>query len=338
MKRLIITPRGYVTKVNNFFRFERPFGYSSVLLCDWPFVFGCIPIPDVDENIIIDSFNWSTKNGYIEEDAMIHAAMYAYGFGEKKSIKDSILFPSCIPNLIDFPNKTIFNLSNDNFLKKFADNASTFSFPSAAKYIDSVYPIVDSIELLHQMFDAGAKIIQLRLKEYHIGDLDKLIKRACVLSLKYPSSKLFINDHWNLAIQNGAYGIHLGQDDLFLADMKAIENSGLHLGLSSHSYWEVSRAIRYKPSYIACGPIFPTKIKKMPWRIQGVQNLKYWSRVLKIPTVGIGGISLSNLHEVKKTSCSGISIISAIVQSKHPRKTFNLFESQWKKHRHEHIG
>ena len=158
-----------------------------------------------------------------------------------------------------------------------------------------------------------------------------MIQKSCKLSIKYPDSKLFINDHWQLAIDNGAFGIHLGQEDLFEADIESIKNSGSHLGLSSHSYWEVSRALRYKPSYIACGPIFQTTAKKMPWITQGLKNLRYWSRVLDVPIVGIGGINLSNLRAVKKTNCNGISIIGAIVNNKNPKESFKTLEFNWQK-------
>jgi hydroxymethylpyrimidine kinase/phosphomethylpyrimidine kinase/thiamine-phosphate diphosphorylase len=223
------------------------------------------------------------------------------------------------------------SLSIEDFRNNLSESLLTFTFPSASKYIAGVYPIVDSLELLQQMFDSGAKIIQLRLKRNIQTNLNTMVKNACKLSLNYPNSKLFINDHWELAIENDAYGVHLGQEDLLNADIKAISNSGLHLGLSTHSYWEVSRAYRYKPSYIACGPIYPTKIKKMPWKNQGIQNLKYWARVLDIPTIGIGGINFDNLQKVKSTKCSGVSIINAIINSENPIQSFKILESSWKK-------
>ena len=330
MEKIISTPRGYISHLKNICGLDLSDKNTNVLLCNWPFAFGFIPVPDVNENIFIDSFNWSIKNGFIEEDASIHAAMYSYGFCKKKNIIDSLLYPSQVPELTDLITKKFLTLPVNELEKKLSNCCTAFSFPTAKKYTNGVYPIVDTLELLHQMFDVGAKIIQLRVKKNQEKKIDQLIKKSCELSFKYPGSKLFINDHWQLAIDNGAFGVHLGQEDLFEADMKAINNSGLHLGLSSHSYWEVSRAIRYKPSYIACGPIFPTKVKKMPWVTQGVKNLKYWARVLDFPIVAIGGINLSNLHKVKKSNCTGVSIISGIVNNDDPKKSFKILESTWK--------
>lgn len=331
MQKIITTPRGYICHICNISGLEIFSKYTDVLLCNWPFVFGIIPVPHAKKNIFIDSFNWSLKSGFIEEDASIHAAMYSFGVLDKKNINDSILFPSKVPELMDLTTKQLLSFPIDKLKKNILNSCMTFSFPTAQKYVNGVYPIVDSVELLHHMFDVGAKIIQLRVKKNIQENIEQSIKKACQLSFKYPDSKLFINDHWKLAIDNGAFGIHLGQEDLLEADMTEINNSRLHLGLSSHSYWEVSRAIRYKPSYMACGPIFPTKAKKMPWATQGIQNLTYWTRVLDLPIVGIGGIGLSNLNKVKKSNCSGVSVISAISDSQDPRKSFNTLEYNWQK-------
>ena len=331
LRKLIKTPRGYLSYIRNVRGLKTLSSYTDVLFCNWPFAVGFIPVPNVNKNILIDSFNWSIDNGFIEEDASIHAAMSLLGFYEKKNILNSILFPAKVPELIDLTNKNILSLPIDKFKKNILDNYVTYSFPTAEKYVDGVYPIVNSLELLHQMFDVGAKIIQLRVKKNQFEKIDQLVQRCCKLAIKYPDSKLFINDHWQLAIDNGAFGVHLGQEDLFNAEMKSIKNSGLHLGLSSHSYWEVSRAVRYKPSYIACGPIFPTMAKMMPWITQGVQNLRYWARVLDVPTVAIGGISLSNLRTIKKSNCTGVSIIGEIVNNKDPSESFKTLEFNWKK-------
>ncbi len=72
---------------------------------------------------------------------------------------------------------------------------------------------------------------------------------------------LCINDHWRLAIELGAFGVHLGQKDLDAADVTAIEAVGLRLAVSTHCYEEVAQAHALRPSYTAIGPIFETKSK-----------------------------------------------------------------------------
>lgn len=330
MEKLINTSRGYISLVNNLPGLDSTIKNSNFLIFDWPLAIGCIPVPEVNRDILVNSFNWSLANGFIEEDALVHAAMSIFGFHENKDIRESILSPSNFPKLFDFknidPSKFAINVAKKNSIQ----NLTYFSFPSSAAYIDCIYPIVDSLELLKEMFNVGAKMVQFRVKKNFVHNIEELIKQACSISLNHPNSKLFINDHWELAIKNNAFGVHLGQEDLFNVDMKALEASGLHLGLSTHSYWEVSRAVRFQPSYIACGPIFETRAKKMPWKPQGLQNLKYWARVLDIPVVGIGGINLSNIKNIKNSKCSGVAVIDAITNCQNPNKCFNDLNAIWK--------
>ena len=301
---------------------------NSILFLDWPFASGFIEVPNVSEDVLLKGFNWSLNLGFIEEDASIHSVLYAIGCLDKKSIKNSIIFPKYFPKFV--------NLKKDRFIE-LLDNKSifniychTYSFPSSVDYIKSVYPIVNSIELLHSLFDAGVNIVQLRVKENQLANLAVFIEKACKISFSYPDSKLFINDHWHLAIENNAFGVHLGQEDINQANMQKIQSSGIHLGLSSHSYWEVSNAIKYSPSYLACGPIFPTRVKIMPWKPQGIKNLTYWSRILAFPIVAIGGINISNIRDVKASNCSGVAVIDAVVNKKDPIASFRTLDKIWK--------
>ena len=94
----------------------------------------------------------------------------------------------------------------------------------------------------------------------------------------------------------------------------------MRLGISTHSYWEVARAYALQPSYIACGPIFATQTKDMPWIPQGLDNLRYWSHVLPLPVVGIAGIHAGNIEAIAATGCAGAAVITAITQSPHPEQ------------------
>jgi hydroxymethylpyrimidine kinase/phosphomethylpyrimidine kinase/thiamine-phosphate diphosphorylase len=104
---------------------------------------------------------------------------------------------------------------------------------------------------------------------------------------------LFVNDYWQLAIELGADGVHLGQEDLGAlgeAGRRAVKQSGLALGISSHSLWELARARALAPDYVACGPVWPTTAKVMPWQTQGLDNLSWWCAVAGSPVAAIGGI------------------------------------------------
>lgn len=183
-----------------------------------------------------------------------------------------------------------------------------------------LYPIVDSIAWLEKLLPLGVKTLQLRIKNKSGSELEKEIRESIALANRH-EAKLFINDFWELAIHHGAYGVHLGQGDLKNANIEKIRRAGLHLGVSTHCYYEVARAHALSPSYIACGPIFPTTSKMMPFAPQGIEQLKRWRRTLQYPLIAIGGIDSEKLTSILDTNVNGIAMISAITQSENPIET-----------------
>jgi thiamine-phosphate diphosphorylase len=100
--------------------------------------------------------------------------------------------------------------------------------------------------------------------------------------------------------------------------MRAETQAGLRLGLSTHCYWEVCRAWALQPSYIACGPMYATQSKDMPWQPQGTHNVAYWSALLTLPLVAIGGINVERASEARKAGAAGVAVISAITAAASP--------------------
>ncbi|CCJ95118.1 Thiamin-phosphate pyrophosphorylase [Cronobacter malonaticus 681] len=130
------------------------------------------------------------------------------------------------------------------------------------------------------------------------------------------AGRLFINDYWRLAIKHQAYGVHLGQEDLETADLNAIRNAGLRLGVSTHDDMEIDVALAVRPSYIALGHVFPTQTKQMPSAPQGLAQLAaHVKRLGDYPTVAIGGISLERAPAVLETGVGSIAVVSAITQA-----------------------
>jgi len=181
-----------------------------------------------------------------------------------------------------------------------------------------VYAVVDSADWVRRVLAAGIRTVQLRIKDPTEPKLAAQIQDSIAIARATPGAQLFINDHWQLALQHGAYGVHLGQEDLETVDMDALRKAGVRLGLSTHSYWEVARAWALRPSYIACGPIFATQSKDMPWIPQGLDNLRYWAGVLPLPVVGIAGIDVHNVADVAATGAASAAVISAITQVADP--------------------
>lgn len=180
-----------------------------------------------------------------------------------------------------------------------------------------LYAVVDSAAWVQRVLDAGVRTVQLRIKDAKHPRLREEV-RSSIAAARAVNAQLFINDHWALAIEEGAYGVHLGQEDLTLADLHAIARAGLRLGLSTHSYWEVCRAWGLQPSYIACGPIHPTQSKSMPWVAQGDVNLAYWCALLPLPVVAIAGMDCSRAAQALQCGAAGVAVISAITGAPSP--------------------
>jgi hydroxymethylpyrimidine kinase / phosphomethylpyrimidine kinase / thiamine-phosphate diphosphorylase len=198
-------------------------------------------------------------------------------------------------------------------------NKSTAQYDSAHEIALGLYPVVDSVEWLKRLIPLGISTAQIRIKNLEGEALEQEIEDAIAISKKY-NCRLFINDFWQIAIDKGAYGVHLGQEDLNDADIDAIQQSGLRLGISTHCHYEVARAHTFKPSYIACGPVFNTTSKIMPWTPQDIFGLHYWTRTLDYPVVAIGGITEKRVVQVKDTCCSGIAMITTITLANDPEQ------------------
>jgi thiamine-phosphate pyrophosphorylase len=178
-----------------------------------------------------------------------------------------------------------------------------------------LYPVVDSVEWIARLLDAGVTTIQLRIKDLPDEQVEEDIAAAIALGKRY-NARLFINDYWQLAIKHDAYGVHLGQEDLETTDLAAIHRAGLRLGVSTHDDAELARAIAVKPSYIALGHIFPTQTKDMPSAPQGLAELKRHILGLSdYPTVAIGGISIDRVADVLACGVGSVAVVSAITQA-----------------------
>lgn len=199
-----------------------------------------------------------------------------------------------------------------------------------------LYPVVPSADWVERLLALGVKTVQLRRKVSAppaaaggavraVGDtgaagdtaLIAEIRRAVAAGRAHSDARVFINDHWAVAVDAGAYGVHLGQEDLRVADLDAIARAGLRLGLSTHGYYEMLVALHFKPSYIALGAVFPTTTKSMPTAPQGLARLARYVRLLDgvVPTVAIGGIDLASLDAVLSTGVGSAAVVRAVTEA-----------------------
>ena len=171
------------------------------------------------------------------------------------------------------------------------------------------YPIFDDVAWLRRLLPLGIKLVQLRIKDKPDDIVRAQVTEARDLC-RAQGAVLVVNDYWHMAIELGCDWVHLGQEDLDVADIAAIRKAGLKLGVSTHDDAELERALALAPDYVALGPVYPTILKKMKWHQQGVEKLTIWKeRVGDIPLVAIGGMSV---ERAPGAFAAGADIVSAV--------------------------
>lgn len=182
-----------------------------------------------------------------------------------------------------------------------------------------LYPVLPTAEWVERVVGYGVKTVQLRRKTAEPHELAQEIAR-CVAAGRAHDAQVFINDHWQLALEAGAYGIHLGQEDQHKADLAQIAAAGVRLGLSTHGYYEILTALHFRPSYIALGAVFPTTTKEMPTAPQGLTRLARYVRLLDgvVPLVAIGGIDQQVLPQVLATGVGCAAVVRAVTEAADP--------------------
>ncbi len=253
------------------------------------------------------------------EDALVIAKAYlnqglkqGYAVGQGAGVLSHIGWPS---QRDDFPQVVLPNTPIGDQLGLVKEMQLACDFAPCDTDQLGLYPVVDSVAWLEKVLQQGVKTLQLRIKDKSDDEVVADIKAAVALGRQY-QARLFINDYWQLAIEQGAYGVHLGQEDMLTADFVAIKQAGLKLGLSTHGYFEILRAHAIKPSYIALGHIYPTVTKEMPSKPQGLQRLQRYADLMQdYPLVAIGGISIERAPQVAATGVGSIAVVTAITRS-----------------------
>jgi thiamine-phosphate pyrophosphorylase len=179
------------------------------------------------------------------------------------------------------------------------------------------YPVLPDLSWLERLVPLGVKTVQLRLKDATAGEINRQIKASIKLCAAH-DCQLIVNDYWREAIALGADYIHLGQEDLAGADLEAIQNSGLKLGISTHSHEELEIALNAKPDYVALGPVYETKLKKMKWAPQGLERVTEWKSLIPCPLVAIAGITVERAPDVLAAGADSLAVVTDIITHANP--------------------
>ena len=190
----------------------------------------------------------------------------------------------------------------------------------------------DTVKTAEEALKGGVDIVQLR--EYSLSDSELLAMARRVRELTLAHKALFIvNNRPDIAKLSGADGVHLGQDDLPVAEARKILGEGKIVGLSTHGMDQARKAVADGADYIGVGPVYPTQTKK---NVVPVVTLDYVRQVagsgLGLPFFAIGGIKPHNLDEVLSAGARRVAVVTGIVKTLNVRKVSAEFREALEKY------
>jgi len=209
--------------------------------------------------------------------------------------------------------------TNESFLRLRSSFASTDDNNQNVPILGKLLPIVDNVEWLERLTKIdGITDVQIRIKgEKSEQEIDSIV-RKCQTICQRDGVRLWVNDFWESALKVKA-NIHIGQEDLgklaAKGGLEQIKKQNLALGISTHSYAELSAALGIKPSYISLGPVFGTQSKDVAFDPQGLATIQKWKELIgpEIPLVAIGGINdAERSAQVKKAGADCVAVIGAV--------------------------
>ena len=162
-----------------------------------------------------------------------------------------------------------------------------------------------------QATDGGADVIQMR--EKHLGDADLLALAKEFRRLCSDKGALFIvNDRPDIAVLSDADGVHLGQDDLPVEDVRELLLPHQQIGVSTHHIEHARRAAAQGADYLGVGPVFPTKTKGYEQGV-GAEYVRQVAAELDVPFVALGGITAANAGAVARAGARAVAVCTAVI-------------------------
>ncbi len=189
------------------------------------------------------------------------------------------------------------------------------AFPTAGLYaivdVDALATrSIEPLDFAIAVLEGGARVLQLRAKHTPDDDVITLLRRLGEPT-RAAGALLFANDRPDLAAASGCDGVHVGQSDVPVVEVR-VRFPHLLVGLSTHTEEETTRAAEIAPDYIAFGPIFPTKTKQDASPVVGLERLARVRGATRLPLVGIGGIDASTCTHVAARGAL-VAVVSALV-------------------------
>jgi len=181
----------------------------------------------------------------------------------------------------------------------------------------------DLDDLLAAVIDGGCRMVQLREKEWPSGRLLPVARRLRERCGR-AGVTFVVNDRVDLAVAAEADAVHLGQDDLPARVARPLLRAGMLLGVSTHSAEQARAAREDGADYVAVGSMFPTATKP-EFQLVGPALIRKLRGEIRVPLVGIGGITHENVADVVRAGADGIAVISAVCAAPDPTAATRRF-------------
>jgi thiamine-phosphate pyrophosphorylase len=199
-----------------------------------------------------------------------------------------------------------------------------------------LYPIIDPdvcrargldpAAVARACLSGGARLLQVRCKGTPGGEFLALAERLVIIARTY-GADLIVNDRADFARLSGAAGVHVGQEDLPVDDVRAVAGATALVGLSTHDERQVDEAVAGSATYVAVGPIFGTATKDTGYSARGLDLVRYAAGRGK-PVVAIGGITLDRVDRVVEAGASAVAVIGDLLTGGDPERRTREFLSR----------
>ncbi len=190
-------------------------------------------------------------------------------------------------------------------------------FPPLYAIIDSAVLGTSELAFAEKLAESGVELIQYRNKLISSRKLFQICKEF--ISLLAPRGTRFIvNDRPDVAALVGAGGVHVGQEDLGVAEARAICGPRCWVGVSTHTLEQLRRANEAPADYIAVGPIFSTATKKNSDPVVGIDFIRQARRLTQKPLVAIGGITLERAQEIFRAGADSVAVARDLLRADDP--------------------
>jgi len=186
----------------------------------------------------------------------------------------------------------------------------------------------DWLQVARAAIDGGAECVQLR--EKHLPDRELLRRATALAELAYSKNALcIVNDRADIAHLSGADGVHFGQDDLGVAEVRRLVGEDLLVGKSTHSPQQVAAAAAEGPDYLAIGPMFASHTKPEVQALASREALIEAARSqFAGPIVAIGGIDAANVGELVSGGVNRVAVCSAVIAAENPAAAAGAIRAQ----------